>query len=164
MHTMDLDVQPITAATFAPFGRLIEPEEDGTPFDPSEGLLDFGGGQPRFYIMRLPARSLIVGHITRHRAVTQCLAAAGGGAWLLAVAPPDDPSPAPRLAAIRAFLIKGTCAVHLHRGTWHAGPFVTGGASTDFFNLELDDTNVVDHQTCDLAATYGVHLRLGQTA
>jgi ureidoglycolate lyase len=47
----------------------------------------------------------------------------------------------------------------LHKGTWHAGPLFEGAAQS-FFNLELADTNVVDHHTCDLTASYGFALRL----
>ena len=34
----------------------------------------------------------------------------------------------------------------LHVGTWHAGPLFEGPAMA-FFNLELSDTNIVDHFT-----------------
>jgi hypothetical protein len=39
--------------------------------------------------------------------------------------------------------------VKLERGTWHAGPLFVGSAHADFYNLELSDTNVVDHNTHD---------------
>jgi ureidoglycolate lyase len=42
----------------------------------------------------------------------------------------------------------------LHLGTWHVGPFFVPD-EVSFFNLELADTNVVDHRNCDLAATHG---------
>ena len=112
--------------------------------------------------MRLANRGLLVSRITRHRAVTQVLASAGGAPWLIAVAPPpamDDADAEPALEAIRAFRVPGDVAVMLKRGTWHAGPlFETAEAS--FFNLELADTNVVDHWNCDLVARYGVSLRV----
>lgn len=37
--------------------------------------------------------------------------------------------------------------IKLNVGTWHAGPLMDDGASVAFYNLELSDTNVVDHQT-----------------
>ncbi len=90
------------------------------------------------------------------------LASAGGQEWLLAVAPPpsvDSADAEPGLEAIRAFRIPGDAAVMLSRGTWHAGPLFEGREAS-FFNLELSDTNVADHWSCDLFGRYGVALRL----
>lgn len=39
--------------------------------------------------------------------------------------------------------------IKLHQGTWHAGPLFDGEDSMAFCNLELADTNVVDHNTFD---------------
>ncbi len=158
----DLPVAALTPAGFAPFGTVIPPMEDGTAFGPQDAALYFGSGTPRFYAMRLPNRGLVISRITRHRSVTQVLAAAGGRPWLLAVAPPpvtDIDGAEPVLEAIRAFRIPGDTAVMLSRGTWHAGPLFTDEEAS-FFNLELSDTNVTDHWTCDLVKRFGVALRL----
>jgi ureidoglycolate hydrolase len=158
----DLPVADLTAEGFAPYGTVIPPMEDGTAFGPQDAALYFGAGTPRFYAMRLPNRGLVVNRITRHRGVTQVLASAGGHDWLLAVAPPpavDTADAEPALEAIRAFWIPGDAAVMLARGTWHAGPLFEA-AEASFFNLELSDTNVTDHWSCDLVARYGVALRL----
>lgn len=158
----DLPVLQLTVQAFAPYGTVIPPMDDGTAFGPGDAILQLGAGVPRFYTMRLPNRGLLINRITRHRQVTQVLGSAGGLPWLLAVAPPperDVPEAQPALIDIIAFRVPGDCAVMLHRGAWHAGPlFETAEAS--FFNLELIDTNVTDHWTCDLAKTYGVTLRL----
>jgi hypothetical protein len=37
-------------------------------------------------------------------------------------------------------------AVKLHQGTWHAGPFFLTPTAL-FFNLELSDTNLTDHNS-----------------
>lgn len=37
--------------------------------------------------------------------------------------------------------------IKLHEGTWHAGPLFEGENSVAFYNLELADTNVEDHNT-----------------
>ena len=158
----DLPVLELTAETFAAFGTVIPPMEDGVPFGPGDAELDLAKGTPRFYCMRVPARGLMVRQITRHRNVTQALASSGGHDWWLAVAPPKDLDVAdaePALADIRAFRIPGDTAVMLFAGTWHAGPLFEG-AEQSFFNLELADTNVVDHHTCKLTERYGVALRL----
>ncbi len=158
----DLPVIDLSPEAFAPYGTVIPPTEDGTPFGPQDAALHFGTGIPRFYAMRLPNRGLVISRITRHRQVTQVLASAGGHPWLLAVAPPpipDVPEAEPALDDIRAFRVPGDAAVMLLRGNWHAGPlFETPEAS--FFNLELSDTNVTDHWNCDLVQRYGVSLKL----
>jgi ureidoglycolate hydrolase len=157
----DIALRPLTAESFAPFGDLIAPAADGLPFGSGDAAPDLSGGTPRLYIMRLPPRGLVFGKITRHRRVTQCLAALGGKSWLMALAPPkglDDPAAEPVLEDIAAFLIPGTVAIKLHRGTWHAGPFFDGG-KIDFLNLELSDTNDTDHQDCDLVTRFGFALR-----
>ena len=81
-------------------------------------------------------------------------------AWLMAVAAPTDEGPElldP--GAIEAFLIPGDVAVMLHVGTWHAGPLFEGSEQS-FFNLELSDTNEVDHQSAHFTERTGISLVL----
>jgi ureidoglycolate lyase len=138
---------------FRPFGRVLHAMPDGTPATDSERQLDLSCGEPRFYLMELTGRPPTFRSITRHRRTTQSLLAVGGGDWFLAVAPPSpleiaDAVPDP--AQIVAFVIPAGVSVLLHRGTWHAGPFFTE-PSRVFANLELTDTNVVDHHTVPLS-------------
>lgn len=157
----DLPAKTITKENFAAFGELIAPIEDGVPFGADDAKLDLTQGTPRLYIMRLPRKGLVFRQITRHRGVTQCLSALGGKSWLLAVAPPknfDDPNAEPALEDIAGFLIPGTVAVKLHRGTWHAGPYFED-EEINFLNLELSDTNEVDHQNSLLAKRFGFAFR-----
>lgn len=157
----DIPARPITPESFAPFGDLIAPIEDGVPFGAGDAKLDLTQGTPRLYIIRLPRKGLVFRQITRHRGVTQCLSALGGKSWLLAVAPPKDfenPNAEPALEDIAGFLIPGSVAVKLHRGTWHAGPFFED-EEINFINLELADTNEVDHQNSYLAKRFGFALR-----
>ncbi len=159
---LDLPAEALTAESFAPFGTVIAPMEDGTPFGPADAALHLSAGIPRFYAMRLPNRGLVIKRITRHRAVTQVLASAAGFAWLLAVARPPDadtPDAEPALDAIRAFRVPGDVAVMLRRGAWHAGPLFEAEEAS-FFNLELSDTNITDHWTCDLVGSYGTALNI----
>lgn len=157
----DLPAKLVTKENFAPFGELIAPIEDGVPFGADDAKLDLTQGTPRLYIMRLPRKGLVFRQITRHRGVTQCLSALGGKSWLLAVAPPknfDDPNAEPALEDIAGFLIPGTVAVKLHRGTWHAGPYFED-EEINFLNLELSDTNEVDHQNSLLTKRFGFAFR-----
>lgn len=148
-----LAAQPLARAAFAAYGEVIEPADDGV-FGADEASLDLGRGVPRFYVMRLRDRAPRFERITRHRAVTQCLASVGGASWTIAVCPPDDvdvPNARPDVARLLAFQVPGDVAIKLHRGTWHAGPYFDG-AEASFFNLELTDTNEVDHHTVDIGS------------
>jgi ureidoglycolate hydrolase len=155
---LHLPAQPITAAVFRPYGQVIFASEDGKPFDQDDAQLQLDRGIPRLYLMRLHQRGRRFAKITRHRQCTQCLGALASKSWLLAVAPASE-AEAPALDAIRAFQIPGDCFVKLEVGTWHAGPYFDH-ESVDFYNLELSDTNITDHQTCDLRQQYGVEFEI----
>ncbi len=167
MSTSDMDTaitlktliaRPITPEGFAPFGQVIFPSPDGQAFGANDAQLVLDAGTPRFYIMTLTHRGQRFRTITRHRRCTQCLGALGGKDWWLAVAPPG-PAATPDPATIQAFHIPGHCFVNLAVGTWHAGPYF-GHDQVHFYNLELSDTNMTDHQTCHLAQTFGLEFAI----
>ena len=137
----------ITEDNFAPYGQLILPSADGKPYDATDAQLDLSQGQPRFYIMQLTQRGQEFHRITRHQQCTQCLGALEGKTWLLAVAPPNQDSK-PNVEELKAFEIPGNCFIKLHKGTWHAGPYFQDDV-VNFYNLELSDTNEVDHFSYD---------------
>lgn len=149
-----MSVAPValSADAFAPYGQVIEAADDGGRFGPEDAQLELHNGTPRFSIMRLTDRPPEFHTITRHRSVTQCLASVGGGTWWLAVCPPeavDETDARPDLDRLAVFTIPGDVAVKLHRGTWHSGPYFEP-PEMSFFNLELSDTNEVDHHTVDI--------------
>ncbi|MDB5775816.1 MAG: ureidoglycolate hydrolase [Herbaspirillum sp.] len=153
---------PITSEAFRLFGDLMPPMEDGVPFGENDATLDLTHGIPRFYVMRLDHRAHSFARITRHTRVTQCLASVGGEPWVIAVAPPygvNDPDAMPALDDIRAFIVPGNAAIKLHKGTWHAGPFFNSDEMS-FFNLELSDTNLIDHHNAYLDRRYGIEFIL----
>lgn len=149
-----LQAQSLTAEAFRPFGQVLSPQWDGKPYDAEDAQLKLDAGIPRFYIMQLERRGTKFDRITRHLACTQCLGALEGKEWLIAVAPPCEES-APDPAKVQAFRIPGDCFIKLNVGTWHAGPYFEKDV-INFYNLELSDTNVVDHDTCNLGRTYGL--------
>jgi ureidoglycolate hydrolase len=153
-----LIAQSITAEAFRPYGQVIFASPDGKPYNSDDAQLHLTQGTPRFYIMRLQNRGRQFSHITRHQKCTQCLGALADQPWLIAVAPPDESSQ-PALEAIVAFRIPGNCFIKLHVGTWHAGPYFDH-AVVEFYNLELADTNITDHDTCNLRTAYGVEFEL----
>uniref|UniRef100_A0ACD5VK31 Uncharacterized protein n=1 Tax=Avena sativa TaxID=4498 RepID=A0ACD5VK31_AVESA len=156
-----------TPESFAPFGQVIAASPDGDQFGPHDAQLDLSRGIPRFYIMRLESKPLKFSSITHHASVTQCLGSIGGQDWYLGVAkssivdgaPPEQSggrSPVqsraghfylpPDPAEVCVFRVSGPKFLKLHAGTWHAGPLFKADA-VDFYNLELSNTNVVDHTT-----------------
>jgi hypothetical protein len=46
---------------------------------------------------------------------------------------------------VKVFKVPFGTFIKMHQGTWHAGPHFQGPAHMDFYNLELADTNQVDH-------------------
>lgn len=154
LTSQQLPAQAISPENFRPYGQVIFPASDGKDFDATDAQLHLSEGIPRFYIMRLQQRGRHFSRITRHQRCTQCLGSLEGKSWLIAVAPPtaaDRPDP----ASIAAFRVPGTCFIKLEVGTWHAGPYFDQ-AFVDFYNLELSDTNITDHQTCDLQTVHGL--------
>ncbi len=142
-----LIVQSITKENFKLYGQLILPNSDHKIFDNNDAQLNLNNGIPRFYIMRLQQRGRKFSRITRHHQCTQCLGALDGKNWLMAVAPPSL-SERPKLTEIAAFSIPGNCFIKLEIGTWHAGPYFDYDF-VDFYNLELSNTNIIDHFTYD---------------
>jgi ureidoglycolate hydrolase len=160
IHTSihSLSALPITINNFRPFGQVIFPQSDDKPFGLEDAQLTLDAGIPRFYILQLHDRGTRFHTITRHCACTQCLGALEGKEWLMATAPPSSAA-APKLEDITAFRIPGNCFIKLEVGTWHAGPYFTA-ETVNFYNLELSDTNQVDHDTCDLKALYQVEFEI----
>ncbi|KAL1542529.1 hypothetical protein AAHA92_26611 [Salvia divinorum] len=161
-------LEPIEATpeSFREFGQVIEALPDGDEFGPRDAQLDISRGIPRFYIMNLEDRPIKFSAIAHHASVTQCLGSIGGHVWYLGVARPSlvDPGETgvenaaksrwghsyvpPAVDGVRVFKVSGPKFLKLDRGTWHAGPMFLE-KTMDFYNLELSNTNVVDHTTHD---------------
>jgi len=150
--------EPITPEAFQPYGQVIFPTPDHKSFDQRDAQLNLAQGIPRLYLMELSYRGRQFHQITRHHRCTQCLGAIAGQTWFLAVAPPGS-GQEPDLGAIRVFQISGTCFIKLGVGTWHAGPYFDM-LRLVFYNLELSDTNITDHETCDLHQRYGCEFEI----
>ncbi|CAJ2629639.1 uncharacterized protein LOC123919230 [Trifolium pratense] len=168
-------VKPIeaTPSTFKDYGQVIEPSPDDQRFGPHDDQLDLTQGIPRFYIMHLENRPLKFSNITHHASVTQCLGSIGGNVWYLGVAKPSivdsngikDETVVqsrsghfyapPAIEDVQVFKIAGSKYLKLNRGTWHAGPLFKSD-TMDFYNLELSNTNEVDHTTHNFDKENGV--------
>ncbi|MGB5961682.1 MAG: ureidoglycolate lyase [Coleofasciculaceae cyanobacterium] len=140
-----LQSQLITTENFRRYGQVISASLDDKTHD-ADAQLNLIQGVPRFYIMRLLQKGRQFYTITRHVQCTQCLGSLEGKDWFIAVAPPNNTKNTPTLEEITAFRIPGNCFIKLEVGTWHAGPYFDH-EFVDFYNLELSDTNIVDHFT-----------------
>lgn len=150
-----LQAQWITPENFRRYGQVIFASKDGKSFDAEDAQLILDRGIPRFYIMQLHRRGHKFHTITRHMQCTQCLGSLAGKDWLIAVCPPHNHLDKPSFEEIAAFRIPGNCFIKLDVGTWHAGPYFDH-AVVDFYNLELSDTNVVDHFTYNFANSLNI--------
>lgn len=154
-----LQTEWVTPENFQRYGQAIFASEDGKAFDTEDAQLNLQNGTPRFYIMRLDKRGRKFHKITRHAQCTQCLGSLEGKDWLIAVAPPNRETEQPAIEEIVAFRIPGNCFIKLEVGTWHAGPYFEHD-SVDFYNLELSDTNVVDHFTHDFSNSHQLEFEI----
>ncbi|XP_061374682.1 uncharacterized protein LOC133316870 [Gastrolobium bilobum] len=165
-----------TPSTFKEYGQVIEASPDGDEFGPHDAQLDLSHGIPRFYIMHLENRPLKFSNITHHASVTQCLGSIGGHVWYLGVAkssivdsnaikddtgkkivqsPSGHPYVPPAIEDVQVFKVAGSKFLKLNRGTWHAGPLFKA-ETMDFYNLELSNTNVIDHTRHNFKKANGV--------
>lgn len=161
LRTLHLTAREATPEAFAPFGQLIGPTKDGKGFDEQDASLKLDLGTPRFYIMRLPKRGMNFDRITYHADVTQCLGGLTSASWYLAVAAPSGSvEKFPKEADLQAFQIPAGNFVKLHQGAWHAGPLFQDADFMDFYNLELSDTNQVDHNTHVYSKQDGVQYKV----
>ncbi|MEB3178488.1 MAG: ureidoglycolate lyase [Nostocaceae cyanobacterium] len=163
MDTMNclqqLPAQWITTENFQRYGQVIFASPDGKAFDAEDAQLNLQNGVPRFYIMRLHRKGCKFHKITRHVECTQCLGSLEGKDWLMVVCPPNNHVEQPDLDNIAAFRIPGNCFIKLNMGTWHAGPYFEHDV-VDFYNLELSDTNVVDHFTHDFQKSHQLEFEI----
>lgn len=154
-----LPAQWVTPENFQSYGQVIFASEDNKPYDTGDAQLNLQQGTPRLYIMRLQQKGRKFHKITRHVQCTQCLGSLEGKDWLIAVAPPNNQTNKPALEDIAAFRIPGNCFIKLEMGTWHAGPYFEQDV-IDFYNLELSNTNIVDHFTYDFMVSHQLEFEI----
>ncbi len=148
IRTIMLVVQPMTQETFAPYGELIN--ERGYV------ELDLDGGRASVVAQTVEARPLMFDFLGRHEHTEQVFAPLGGAKSIIAVAPPSDDGLAlPDEQRMAAFLVDGSCAFKLHRGTWHASAFPLNERAT-FLVLDREGTLEEDFDLRDLKTSLGV--------
>ncbi|MDA7491273.1 ureidoglycolate lyase [Synechococcus sp. AH-707-M23] len=151
MTAATLTSLPLQNCRFERFGTAIIPVDDMTPHSDVDAHLKFEGADLRYYVMRLRHRPAVLASMTRHQRATQCLGSADAQPWWLAVAAPELLPEELCAASVQLVYVHPGEAVKLHQGTWHAGPFFHAPSAL-FYNLELGDTNLTDHNFQALTA------------
>jgi ureidoglycolate hydrolase len=139
MQVVKLDAPLATRASFAPFGDVPPEENDGNPTANLEFL--WNDGSVNFIGHTLDELEIVDGRLrcellNRHDTHTQTLMPMSGDA-IVVVAPGDvDFSEPEHFETVRAFALPRHTCVHLHRGTWHWGPYPSGADSLRIFNVQ----------------------------
>jgi ureidoglycolate lyase len=155
---VDITVEPLSEASFAPFGAVIGAGEAGpvlsvatmetwkVPFEVEDAA--------EVIFCRFHRQEPVFSMLERHLAVTQAFLPLAGRRSIMVVAPPTDESDrnaGPEPGAVRAFLLAGDEGVVLHRGTWHAlRRFPVDDPHADFVMLTSRGTQAeIERQAAD---------------
>lgn len=154
IYNICLKVLPMTADSFAPYGEIIG--ERGNVD------IDLDGGNVNLVTQTVESRPLSFDFLGRHQRTEQVFVPIGGAKSIIAVAPPSAQNNAlPDVKNMAAFLIDGTCAFKLHRGTWHASAFPLDEFAT-FLVLDREGTLEEDFDLRDLKTSFGVVVNIQQ--
>lgn len=141
MRRIVLPVSPLTADSFAPYGRILSPSgQRDTGRDGYDiWIQPFAAeARPRLQIVRYHARPFVVALVERHLHVTEARHPLGGAPAIIVVAAPSEIAPVPE--QLRAFRLDGE-GVLFHRGTWHAiDAYPEQGSHADFLFLSEEAT------------------------
>ena len=167
-----LPVHEADPAALAPYGRLLTHDELTANIAPfydgavvtSRPVAYECEGPTELSLARVQPRAPRVRFLERHFRHTQSFLPLGGKPFVLVMAPP---SPAPELAALRAFRFDGSAGFALHLETWHEFPFalvpdtdvvvvLSSQTVQDLRNTADDslDASGPDLEKLDLAARY----------
>ncbi|MFN7928571.1 MAG: ureidoglycolate lyase [Blastocatellia bacterium] len=152
IRTICLEVQPLTPEAFAPFGEIIR--------ERGQIEVDLDGGQAGFVAQTVEKRPMEFDFLGRHRRTEQVFSPLGGTKSILAVAMPTEED-SPNENQMAAFLLDGSCAFKLHRGTWHTSVFPLEDRAS-FLIVDREGTLEEDYDLRDLKTVLGavVEIRL----
>jgi hypothetical protein len=161
-RSIALEPHTATEKSFAPYGVLPPDEGDGHPTADLEFLLN--DGWVNFIGHTLAEIDVRDGNLrcellNRHDTHTQTLMPMSGPAVVVVAPPTADFSEPAHFDAVQAFLLPAHTCVHLHRGTWHWGPYPVGSESVRIFNIQgrgYPNDNGVVELTRDHGVVYEV--------
>lgn len=153
IRTIALTIQPMTREAFAPYGELIG--ERGAI------EVDLDGGAASVVAQTIEAHALSFDFMGRHLRTEQVFAPLGAARSVIAVAPPSRDG-ALDIKRLGAFLIDGSHAFKLHRGTWHTSAFPLQERAT-FIILDREGTLEDDFDLRDLKTAHGVVVEIRES-
>ena len=118
-----LVIEPMTAESFAPFGRVLESSEEPVERRVMTPLPFDCDGRTTVHAIWQPCTGRSFSRLERHFGVTQTFVQVAGSPSVVCAAPPtdlDDEGAVPRPADVRAFLIDPGRPFAFARGTWHS--------------------------------------------
>jgi ureidoglycolate hydrolase len=161
LRVIPLEPKPLTRDGFAPFG-VLPPDEGDEPTADLEFRLN--DGWVNYIGHTLGEIEVVDGELrcdvlNRHDTHTQTLMPVSGDS-VVVVAPAAVPlTTAADLETVRAFVVRRYECVHLHRGTWHWGPYPVGADMVRVFNIQgrgYPNDNGVAAIARDLSAVFAV--------
>jgi len=163
LRTITIRAEPVSHEAFAPFGVL--PSDEGDEHDRADLEFTLDDGHVNFIahtadeVPHTDAGAPRCELLNRHDTHTQTLMPVDvDGIVVVAPAALDFSDPA-HLDEVRAFVLPRLAAVHLHRGTWHWGPYPRSGRSIRLFNVQgsgYRDDNGIAWLARDLGAAFAV--------
>lgn len=152
----DLEVRPLTAAAFAPFGDVVE--FNGNDFFPiNNGMADryhaladveLAGDQPRAIISLVASRKFDmprrVDHLEHHPLGSQAFLPLDSTPFIVVVCPAAEQ---PDLGQLQAFVTDGRQGINYRIGTWHH-VLLTPYAPMNFICVDRagPGNNCIDHR------------------
>jgi ureidoglycolate hydrolase len=139
VRTVTLDPIAATIESFAPFGVLPPLEGDGKPtadleFTKNDGWVNYiGHTLDEIEVRNGEYRCEL---LNRHDTHTQTLMPMSGDALVVVAPAAVDFSEPAHFDMVRAFALPRHTCVHLHRGTWHWGPYPVGAETLQIFNIQ----------------------------
>lgn len=121
--------QPLTAAAFAPYGRVVQDERED---------LQMQEGKFTARLMTVDRAPESIDRINRHLDHSQMFVPLRGDPTLLIVAPPDVSMAGFDASKIVGFRTDGTQTVIFHPGTWHIEPRALGKDACQVINVQTD--------------------------
>ena len=145
MKTVRIKAEPLTSASFKPFGQVIGLDEVHLELHNQEAF--------RMGIIHMRNRGYRVSSLNHHRNSTQALVPLEGKACLVVVAPPDTTfEQAADLKKIKAFLCDGSVGINIGLKTWHQA-LLPIGSEMKMVNVQGVHSET-DTYTCDFQSAF----------
>ena len=145
--TRQIEVQPLTDESFAPYGQLIRRAPVGAPLADNddltywEKLVEFEPGIPRTVgLLREKRRDMRLTRMERHTKAMEWFVPIEGRcvACFAKFRDPDDPEERPAASEVVAFVMDDVAGFVVSRGAWHWPAFPITETATQLVNLRRD--------------------------